>query len=206
MLPSLELWIPFAIATVAFACVPGPAILYMTAQTLAHGRKAGLMSALGVHIGCYVHIMAAAVGLASLINHAPMAYTAMKFVGASYLVWLGVRMFLGWSNGGDEADRPASASLRDSIIVEVLNPKTVLFFLTFLPQFVDPSAVMPLWAQFLILGIFVNLVFSLADVASVGIASLALVRLKGGYTGSIVPRTCGSILIGLGLTLAGHHV
>jgi hypothetical protein len=80
----------------------------------------------------------------------------------------------------DEAGQRGSTSLRDSIVVEILNPKTVLFFVTFLPLFVDPAAAMPLWAQFLLLGFFVNLVFSVADIASVGIASLALVRLKDG--------------------------
>ncbi len=202
---SLELWIPFAIATLAFACVPGPAILYMTAQTLAHGRQAGLMSALGVHIGCYVHIAAAAIGLASLIDHAPILYAAIRFVGAGYLVWLGLRMFLGWNKGSNDADEPGSNSLRDSIVVEILNPKTALFFVTFLPQFVDPAAAMPLWAQFLLLGFFVNLVFSVADIASVGIASLALVRLKGRGAGSVLPKACGTILIGLGMALASHH-
>lgn len=75
---SLNLWIPFGVATLIFACVPGPAILYMTAQTLAYGRNAGLMAALGVHVGCYVHIVAASIGLASLMHHAPVAYLIIK--------------------------------------------------------------------------------------------------------------------------------
>ncbi len=133
---SLELWVSFAIATLAFACVPGPAILYMTAQTLAHGRQAGLRSALGVHIGCYVHIAAAAIGLASLINHAPIVYDVMKFVGAVYLVWLGLRMFPRSHDGSKEAHNLRPNSLRDSIAVEILNPKTALFFVTFLPQWI----------------------------------------------------------------------
>jgi threonine/homoserine/homoserine lactone efflux protein len=205
-MPSLELWIPFAIATLAFACLPGPAILYMTAQTLAHGRQAGLMAALGVHLGCYAHIAAATIGLASLINQAPMVYAAIKLAGAAYLIWLGLAMILGWNKKADETDGAGSNTLRDSIVVEILNPKTALFFLTFLPQFVDPTATVPLWLQFLALGVFVNLVFSMADMAAVGIASLALARFMTGGSGWLVPRTCGSILIGLGVALISHQV
>ena len=205
-MPSLELWVPFAVATLAFACMPGPAILYITAQTVALGRRAGLMAALGVHLGCYAHIIAATIGLASLIEQAPMVYAAIKFAGAAYLVWLGLSMFLGWNKSGHNAASPASNTLRDSIVVEVLNPKTALFFLTFLPQFVDPAAALPLWLQFFILGVFVNLVFSIADVAAVGIASLTLARLSPGRAGWVVPKTCGSILIGLGVALVSHQI
>jgi threonine/homoserine/homoserine lactone efflux protein len=213
---SLELLLPFALATLAFACMPGPAILYMTAQTVALGRRAGLMAAFGVHIGCYVHIFAAAIGLASLIEQAPMLFEAIKLAGAAYLVWLGLSMFMGWDKSHGDAASPASPSpasqslasqsLRDSIIVEILNPKTALFFLTFLPQFVDPAAALPVWLQFLLLGMFVNLVFSVADVAAVGIASVTLARVASGNTGWIVPKACGSILVGLGLALVGHQI
>lgn len=205
-MPSLELWIPFAAATLAFACMPGPAILYMTAQTVALGRRAGLMAAFGVHIGCYVHILTAAIGLTSLIEQAPMLFQAIKLAGAAYLVWLGLSMFMGWGKSHDKAPSPASQSLRDSIIVEILNPKTALFFLTFLPQFVDPAAAFPLWLQFLLLGMFVNLVFSVADVAAVGIASVTLARFASGDAGWIVPKACGSILVGLGLALVGQQI
>lgn len=205
-MPSLELWIPFAIATLAFACMPGPAILYMTAQTLAHGRHAGFMAALGVHLGCYVHIAAATIGLASLVEQAPGVYAAIRLAGAAYLIWLGIIMFLGWNRTAKDSGNPSATTFRDSIVVEVLNPKTALFFLTFLPQFVDPTATVPLWLQFLVLGVFVNLVFSMADLAAVGIASLALARFPGSRSGWLVPRTCGSILVGLGVALVSHQI
>lgn len=205
-MPSLELWIPFAIATLAFACMPGPAILYMTAQTLAHGRHAGFMAALGVHLGCYVHIAAATIGLASLVEQAPGVYAAIRLAGAAYLVWLGIIMFLGWNRTAKDSGNPSATTFRDSIVVEVLNPKTALFFLTFLPQFVDPTATVPLWLQFLVLGVFVNLVFSMADMAAVGLASLALARFPGSRSGWLVPRTCGSILVGLGVALVSHQI
>lgn len=204
-MPSLEHWISFAFATAIFAFMPGPAILYMTAQTLAHGRKAGLLAALGIHIGCYVHIAAATLGLAALLHHAPFLYTAIKLAGAIYLVWLGATMLLGVGKRAVHAGAAKTGVLRDSIVVEILNPKTALFFVTFLPQFVDPSASMPLSSQFLMFGLLVNLALSIADVAAVFLASFTLGRFTGGG-GTLVPRACGSILIGLGLILASQPI
>ena len=202
---SLDLWIPFAVATLTFACVPGPAILYMTAQTLAHGRNAGLMAALGVHLGCYVHIVAATIGLASLMEHAPIIYAIIRFAGAGYLIWSGFALFFNWNREGDQSGSPVSKTFRDSIVVEVLNPKTALFFLTFLPQFVQPATEIPLWLQFLVLGIVVNLIFSTADVAAVAIASLAFGHFHSNKMGWVVPKACGTILVGLGAALVSHH-
>ncbi|KQX16165.1 amino acid transporter [Ensifer sp. Root423] len=204
-MPSLEHWISFALATAIFAFMPGPAILHMTAQTLAHGRKAGLLAALGIHIGCYVHIAAATLGLAALLHHAPLLYGAIKLAGAVYLVWLGATMLLGVGKHAAHAEAAKPGVLRDSIVVEVLNPKTALFFVTFLPQFVDPAAAMPMSLQFLMFGLLVNLALSVADIAAVFLASFTLGRLVGG-AGNLVPRACGSILIGLGLMLASQPI
>lgn len=204
-MPSLEHWISFALATAIFAFMPGPAILYMTAQTLAHGRKAGLLAALGIHIGCYVHIAAATLGLAALLHHAPLLYGAIKLSGAVYLVWLGATMLLGVGKHATHAEAAKPGVLRDSIVVEILNPKTALFFVTFLPQFVDPAASMPMSLQFLMFGLLVNLALSVADVAAVFLASFTLGRLASG-AGNLVPRACGSILIGLGLMLASQPI
>ena len=202
---SFEHWTSFVLATLVFACMPGPAIIYMTAQTLAHGSREGLKAALGVHLGCYVHIAAATIGLAALLEQAPSVYAVMKLAGAAFLVWLGVTMFLGWREHGSETADLKPGVLRDSIIVEILNPKTALFFVTFLPQFVDPAAAMPVWAQFLVLGTVVNIIFSMADVSAVGLASLTLGRFARGNRGKLVPRTCGSLLIALGVILVQRH-
>ncbi|NRP22201.1 Leucine efflux protein [Ensifer adhaerens] len=204
-MPSIDHWISFAVATAIFACMPGPAILYMTAQTLAHGRKAGFLAALGIHIGCYVHIAAATLGLAALLAHAPFLYAAIKLAGAIYLVWLGGTMLLGIGKHDGHKTDAKPGVLRDSIVVEILNPKTALFFVTFLPQFVDPAAAMPVTLQFLIFGMLVNLALSAADVAAVLLASLTLGRFTGGQN-RLVPRACGSILIGLGMLLATQSV
>ncbi len=202
---SPEHWTSFVLATLVFACMPGPAIIYMTAQTLGHGHQAGLKAALGVHVGCYVHIVAATVGLAALLEQAPSAYAVMKLAGAAYLVWMGITMFFGWRNHDNEVTDSKPAVLYDSIIVEILNPKTALFFVTFLPQFVDPLASMPVWAQFFVLGAIVNVIFSAADVSAVGLASLALGKAARGDRRRLVPRACGSLLIGLGVVLVQRH-
>ena len=204
---SLETWIPFALATLAFAFMPGPAILYMSAQTLAYGHRAGLMAALGVHLGCYVHIAAASVGLAALLHHALSLYSLVRMAGALYMLWLGGRMI--FPAGVEEETEAATLHrrvLRDSIVVEILNPKTALFFLTFLPQFVDPQAAMPNWLQFLLLGVIVNGAFSLGDLASVGIASVASPRVSSAGSGGWVSKVSGGILVGLGAAIMVHFI
>lgn len=205
MLP-LDQLMPFVLATLLFACMPGPAILYMTAQTLTHGTNAGLKAACGIHLGCYVHIVATALGLAALLHSAPLLYTIIKFAGAAYLVWLGITMFMGGNEGHKDSISAGPGVFRDSVVVEVLNPKTALFFLTFLPQFIDANLSAPFWLQFLLLGMIVNLAFSAADVAAVGIASVTFGRMAKAGSGWIVPKVCGSILIGLGVTLASKNI
>jgi len=204
---SLESWIPFAFATLAFACMPGPAILYMSAQTLAYGHRAGLVAALGVHLGCYVHIAAASVGLAALLHHAPPVYSVIRFTGALYMLWLGGRMIFSANRQQDTEDVAHHRRvLRDSFVVEVLNPKSALFFLTFLPQFVQPEAAFPIWLQFLILGTLVNGAFSIADLASVGISSFASPLVSSTRSHAWVSRASGTILVGLSIAIMMRYV
>jgi len=126
-MPSLELLIPFFLATAIFACVPGPGMFYAAAQTIARGRHAGWLSALGFHVGGYVHISAAAFGLAVLLETVPVLYVVVKFAGAAYLIWLGIKFFMSpkslvMSVVATE-EKPHRHAIRDSIVVEVLNPK-----------------------------------------------------------------------------------
>ena len=176
---STEILFAFAIATTLFAYFPGPALLYTAAQTLARGRRAGLMAALGIHIGCYAHVLGATLGLSAVFRYVPEAYAALKFAGAAYLVWLGIAMIRG---GGDKAPTVTPKSARrafaESIVVELLNPKVALFFIAFLPQFVDPAgAILP---QFLTLGV----VFSLGGLVVNGAVGL--------FAGSIGQRVARS--------------
>jgi threonine/homoserine/homoserine lactone efflux protein len=205
-MPSLDILLAFAAATAVFAYFPGPALLYTAAQTLARGRRAGFMAAFGIHVGCYAYVFAAAFGLSAVFRHVPELYAAMKILGAIYLVWLGIDMMrrrVPAAEPGTVAPKPARRAFVESIVVELLNPKVAIFFIAFLPQFVDPAASLPIWAQFLNLGTIVNLAFSSADVVTVFAASTVMRRLRGDGAGRRLIRLAGgSILIGLGARLA----
>jgi threonine/homoserine/homoserine lactone efflux protein len=208
-MPPIEILLAFATATLIFAYMPGPAMLYTAAQTLARGRRGGLMAALGIHCGGYVHVLGATLGLAALFQLVPLLYTVVKLAGALYLVWLGLSMIRTKISGAPSAvatGLPTRAPWRafaDSVIVEVLNPKAALFFLAFLPQFVDPQATLPLWLQFLVLGTIVNLAFSSADLLTVVLASAMMTRLKRSARAQTVLRWLGgSVLVGLGAHMA----
>ena len=206
-MPGPELLLAFLTATAVFAYVPGPAMLYATARTLAGGRWSGLMAALGIHLGGYAHVLAAAAGLAALFHAVPTAYLLVKTAGAVYLVWLGLRMLMDRSAATAPADVEAPAAGRraffQSITVEVLNPKTAIFFVAFLPQFTDPAAALPVWAQLLALGTLVNVIFSTADLACVALAGAAVHRLQRSARAQRVARSAGgTVLVGLGAHLA----
>ena len=202
-MPAPDLLIAFTLATLVFGYMPGPGMLYAAARTIAGGRRAGWMAALGLHIGGYVHVIAAAFGLALLFQAVPTLYVLLKLAGAAYLIWLGSRLIIGTpvTAVGDEADIKAPRrAFRESIMVEVLNPKTALFYLAFLPQFTDPAATLPIWAQLFVLGTMVNLVFSSADLVCVVLADHVLAALRRSANAARwIRQLGGSILIGLGL-------
>lgn len=206
-MPTIDVLIAFAVTTALFAFIPGPAMLYAAGRTMAGGRRAGLMAALGINIGAYVHVIAAAAGLSALFNAVPVAYTIVKLVGALYLVWLGISLFRSKETGTESSTIAMAKSARkafvESVAVEVLNPKTAIFFLAFLPQFVDANASLPLWAQLAILGAIVNTIFTFADVICVFLAGLIIDKVKqSSRTQKLVQRLGGTILVGLGLHVA----
>jgi threonine/homoserine/homoserine lactone efflux protein len=208
-MPSLELILAFAVATLIFAFMPGPAMLYTAAQTVARGRRGGFMAAFGIHCGGYVHVLGATLGLSALFQHVPALYMAVKIAGALYLVWLGVAMIRAKVDAEAMptiAARSAGRAFADSVVVEVLNPKAALFFVAFLPQFVDASAAAPVWLQFLVLGMLVNVTFSSADIATVLLASAALKHLRRSTAAQRVLRWIGgAVLVGLGAHMAASR-
>jgi threonine/homoserine/homoserine lactone efflux protein len=210
-MPSTDILLAFFVTTAVFAYIPGPAMLYATAQTMARGRFSGLMAALGIHLGCYVHVIAAAAGLSVLFHAVPVLYLAVKILGAAYLVWLGIQLIRSKAQGGGAsgehgalvAAKSGRRAFFESITVEVLNPKTALFFLAFLPQFVDASASFPVWLQFVVLGTIVNLMFSSTDLVCVLLAGAVMARLRrSGGAQRLLQRAGGAVLVGLGLHLA----
>jgi threonine/homoserine/homoserine lactone efflux protein len=205
-MPSADHMIPFAVGTLLLAAFPGPTLLYMASQTLARGHSAGFMAALGIHLGGYAHVLAATFGLSAIFRHVPELYLAVKIAGALYLVWIGVGLIRGRLDPDalpQVRSRSARRALSESIVVELLNPKVALFYIAFLPQFVDPTAAMPLWLQLLALGGMANAAFTAADVATVFLTSTALTRLgRCGVAQRATRLVGGSVLIGLGAGLA----
>ena len=141
-MPDASTFALFVVAALVLLVVPGPSVLYIVARSIEGGRTAGLVSVLGVQTGAMVHIAFAAVGLSAILASSALAFSVVKWFGAAYLVWLGLRQIFGHDEGDkDVTVEPARLSrvFSQGVIVNILNPKTALFFLAFLPQFVDPA-------------------------------------------------------------------
>jgi threonine/homoserine/homoserine lactone efflux protein len=195
----------FLVAGLALAVVPGPAVAYIVTQSIDQGRRAGVVSALGVATGGLVHVAAATVGLSALIASSATAFTVVKLVGAVYLIGVGLRRILS-SDGAEEEPSPVRAPLarvyRQGVIVNVLNPKTALFFLAFLPQFVDPDRG-AVWPQVAMLGTLFVLVAVLSDLTYALVSDALAGRLRRTGTGAKVRRwLTGGIFVALGVTAA----
>ena len=204
-MPSPEVFAAFAVASLALLIVPGPSVLYIVTRSVDQGRSAGLVSVLGIHTGSVVHVAAAALGVSAILASSAVAFGVVKYVGAAYLIVLGIRTLR------DRHEERPSGALRgrslgrvyaQGVVVNVLNPKTALFFLAFLPQFVDVSKG-AVTAQIVILG----LTFILLGFASDG--SYALVSARISRRLSSRPRSGalrrwlpGLTLIGLGVVSA----
>ncbi|GGO06042.1 LysE family translocator [Microbispora bryophytorum] len=154
----------YAATSAAVVAVPGPNHLYIAARGVAQGRRAGVASALGVETGTLLHIAAAAAGLSYLLARSAELFAAVKWAGVAYLAYLGVRALTGRGSSGDEPRaQPLRRVFLEGVVVNVLNPKTVLFFLAFLPQFVDPFGDVP--AQVLLLGLVLAVIGLASDLA-----------------------------------------
>ncbi|HXG76785.1 MAG TPA: LysE family translocator [Gaiellaceae bacterium] len=195
----------FAAAALALLVVPGPAVLYVVARSVHGGRRAGLASVAGIHVGTLVHIAAATAGLSALVVSSAVAFTAVKVAGAVYLVGLGLWTLLSRRAEQDVAlggERTLRRAFAQGIVVNVLNPKTALFFLAFLPQFVDADAAHP-WAQIAFLGLLF---------AALGLVTDSVWALVAGTAGGVLRRSrrfvrvqryvTGGVFVGLGVTTA----
>ncbi len=194
----------FFVATLALNVAPGPDMTYVVARSLGQGRRAGLISALGISAGCLVHIVAAAAGVAVLLRAFPRAFAFVRFAGATYLIYLGIGLL--WSAGrGDGlasvAEKSDGQIFRQGVTTNVLNPKVAMFFLAFLPQFVDPSRG-PAGLQTLALGLAFNLSGTLVNVGVAWLAGLARTLLESRNGRAWFQRASGAILTVLGLRLA----
>jgi threonine/homoserine/homoserine lactone efflux protein len=200
-MPAASTLLLFAAASLALLAVPGPAVIYLVTRSVAQGRAAGLVSVLGVETGTFAYAIAAAAGLTGLVAASETGFTIVRFAGAAYLVYLGVRRLL--ERGDVAAAAPAARSrlfLR-GLTVQLLNPKIAVFFLAFLPQFVDPDRGSVV-GQSLILGTVFTLLAILGDGAYVLAADALSGRLRRGRRLRRLARLSGGVYIGLGVTAA----
>lgn len=208
-MPSPVALLLFSAAALALLVVPGPSVLYITTRSAAQGRRAGLVSVLGVHTGSLVHVAAAVAGLSTVLATSALAFSAVKYAGAAYLIVLGLRALAKGRSAVAAGPVPGRSVRRlyvDGFLVNLLNPKTALFFVAFLPQFVDRDGA-AVWAQTLVLGGLFVLLGAVSDsayaLAGARVGRWLRDRPRAARRGPMVE---GGVLVGLGVAaLAVPH-
>jgi threonine/homoserine/homoserine lactone efflux protein len=202
----------FLTAAVLLAIAPGPGMLYVLARSLAGGKREGVLSAFGTFLGGMVHVFAAALGVSIILAKSALAFATVKYVGAAYLCFLGVRMIIDArkdktnpediSQDVERETKPARNPLWQGVATEVLNPKTALFFLSFIPQFVNRSGG-HVFLQFVALGTISVVMNTTADLIVIALAGPLGEKIRSSATVRRRQRTVtGPIMIGLGTYLA----
>ena len=204
-MPSASTYAIFIATALALLAIPGPAVLYVVSRSIDQGRSAGLASVAGITTGTIVHVTLATVGLSSLVLASKVAFDAVRYVGAAYLIVLGVRRLLSRRVEDDLESRPPRTR-RDlytqGVIVNLLNPKTIVFIFAFIPQFVDVNAG-HVWLQVLLLGLTFAVLGFASDSLYAAVAGTVADRLRGTPLIARVERWFGgSVLIGLGVAAA----
>jgi threonine/homoserine/homoserine lactone efflux protein len=205
---TAELLITFLAVTIAYAAIPGPGTVYVAAQAVVRDPTAALWGALGLHVGGYVIVIASAAGLAALFAVVPVVYEALKLIGVVYLVGLGVRLVMSEPGACPIPRRSPRQpgpprTFTQGVLVEVLNPTTAVFYVAMLPQFISVSASVPVWLQFVMLGLAVNVIFSLGDLLAILVAWKLRVKAGIGERGRRLVRWLGGgLLTGAGVRLA----
>jgi threonine/homoserine/homoserine lactone efflux protein len=204
--PSSSTLAAFAAAAFVLIAVPGPNMIYLVARSLSEGRRAGMLSALGIETGTLVHTTAAAVGLSALLASSATAFAVVKYAGAAYLVYLGLRALLARS-GSDKpaAEAPAVAGghvYRQAVLTQVLNPKVAIFFLAFLPQFVSPQTSAPLQQMLVLSAVFMAMTFAVFVVYGVLANAFRKAVIESPRVQAWLRRTFAGAFAGLGINLA----
>ena len=204
-MPGPSTFLVFMAATVALLVVPGPAVIFIVTRSVTQGRSAGLVSVLGIHTGSVVHVAAAALGISALLAASATAFSVVKYLGTAYLIFLGLRRLLRRRRNEETVEVPPTQHARlyrQGIVVNVLNPKTAIFFLAFLPQFVNPARG-PVLVQIAVLG----MCFILLGLVSDSTYALLSGTLSGRLRRSTsvrrhLDRASGVIYLGLGAAAA----
>jgi threonine/homoserine/homoserine lactone efflux protein len=203
-MPELQTFLLFAAASAVLLVVPGPSVLYVVTRGAVHGHRAGAVSVLGVGLGNFSHAIAAAIGISAIIASSAVAFSFVKYAGAAYLIYLGVSALMGRGESPlamPERTRTDRRLFWEGFLVDLLNPKTALFFLAFLPQFVDPAHG-PVASQMLLLGAVFTGLGLLSD-GTYALAAGALGRrLRSARFESRLRRASGVVYLGLGVSAA----
>ncbi|MGZ8335198.1 MAG: LysE family translocator [Allosphingosinicella sp.] len=205
LLPEGPLFVSFVFAGLALNIVPGADMTFVIASAARGGRRDGIVAALGIGVGTLFHILAAVAGLSAILASSPAAFTLIKWVGAAYLLWIALSLLRAPRDGAKDVAVARVSGwrlLRAATLVNILNPKVALFFLAFLPQFVDPSAHMPA-VQILCLGLWFDLVGTLVNVAVALATAGAAARLRHiGWIGRAARWIAATAMGGLAVQLA----
>jgi threonine/homoserine/homoserine lactone efflux protein len=196
--PDSSTLLLFAVTSLALLAVPGPAVLYVVARSISEGRRAGIVSVLGVETGTFAYAVAAALGLTGLVAASEVGFTIVRYLGAAYLVLLGIRTLRDRRAPREASPAPEHRLFVRGLVVQLLNPKIAVFFLAFLPQFVDAGAG-PVAPQILLLGLIFTALAILSDGAYAILAGTLGARLHGGRR---LATVSGTILVGLGVSAA----
>ncbi|MFM7126289.1 MAG: LysE family translocator [Actinomycetota bacterium] len=200
-MPALHDIVTFAVASLALLVIPGPAVIYILNRSVADGREAGLAAVAGLELGNLMHVLAASVGLSAVLATSATAFNVVKWLGAGYLIFVGVRTLLVRPAAieGLSGSMSRRRSFLQGIVVNTLNPKVALFFVSYLPQFID-SDQGAAWSQALVLGVIFVAIGCITDASYALMASALRTVLVNGRSLPFVQRyVAGSVFIGLGL-------
>ena len=203
-MPDLNSLISFAVASVALLVIPGPAVIYIVNRSVADGRQIGIAAVVGLELGTFMHVLAATVGLSAILATSENAFNVVKYLGASYLVLIGLRTLTRKPEAisTSASSMTQSQAFRQGFIINTLNPKIALFFLSFLPQFIDPN-ISSNARQSLILGsVFVLCGFVIDGVYALTASSLREVLVKGKALPFIQQYVAGVVFVLLGAAAA----
>lgn len=204
---TLETYLLFVGASIVLCIVPGPDMIFLLGRTIAQGRKAGIIAALGINTGAYVHLLAAALGISAILATSALAFTLLKWIGAAYLIYLGVRILISKQSALVIDSEKNSVTKNSSIfwqgfLSDVLNPKVAIFFLAFLPQFVEAHSPNRL-LHIILLGCTVNVIAIIINVVLVLLAGMLTLKLRQNKKLSVwLNKILGGVFVALGLQLA----
>lgn len=205
---SLQAYLSFILASIVLCIVPGPDMVYLLARSIAQGKKAGLYAAFGINTGAYVHLTAAVLGLSAILAASSTAFTLVKWLGAAYLVYLGISAIM--ARQGPLLIRSDTVTALDYRAIywqgffnDVLNPKVAIFYLAILPQFITPGSAHPS-AQLLVLGVTLNIIGIITNLLYIWFSSSLTDGLRNKpHIASRLNKLMGGVFIALGLKLAG---